>query len=162
MQYKRTLRSPFFTAKINIFVREVYVQTFYSLIKQRCSETGFEMPESVEHYCVFLLADRVEKTDIIPDPSFAEKYLRLYNETRIEEIKQFADDCLFFVSVLPEYGRRRGLSMDYYATLGISSYYAYGDLVKESFYTQLGNKFYHLQKFLESTIKNKPLISFLD
>lgn len=142
-------------------MKEVYVRTFYNLIKERCNETGFEMPEPVEHYCVFLLADRVEKTDLIPDPSFAEKYLQLYNEPNPEEIRQFADDCLFFVSVLPEYGKRRGLSMDYYATLGISSYYAYGDLVREGFYTQLGNRFYHLQKFLESTIRNKPLISFV-
>lgn len=142
-------------------MRDVYVKTFYTLIKERCNETGFEMPEPVEHYCVFLLAERVDKTDIIPDPSFAEKYLSLYQDPKPEEIRQFADDCLFFVSVLPEYGKRRGLNMDYYATLGISSYYAYGDLVREGFYTELGNRFYHLQKFLESTIRNKPLISFI-
>lgn len=142
-------------------MKDVYVRTFYDLIKDRERETGFEMPESVEHYCVFLLADRVEKTDLIPDPSFGEKYLLLYNTKDHSEIRHFADDCLFFTSILPEYGRRRGLNMDYYATLGISSYYAYGDLTNESLYTQLGNWFYELQKFLESTIKNKPLISFV-
>jgi hypothetical protein len=142
-------------------VKDVYVKTFYNLIKDRSKETGFEMPEPVEHYCVFLLADRVEKVDLIPDPSFAEKYLSLYQETRAEEIRQFADDCLFFVSIMPEYGKRRGLDMDYYATLGISSYYTYGDLVKEGLYTEIGNRFYHLQKFLESTIRNKPLLSFV-
>lgn len=119
------------------------------------------MPETVEHYCVFLLAERVEKTELIPDPSFAEKYLQLYATKNHKEIKQFADDCLFFTSILPDYGKRRGLDMDYYATLGISSYYAYGDLVNEDIYIHLGNKFYHLQKFLESTIKNRPLITFV-
>lgn len=142
-------------------MKEVYVRAFYNLIKERCNETGFEMPEAVEHYCVFLLAERVEKTNLIPDPSFAEQYLKLYTESNTDRIRQFADDCLFFVSVLPDYGRRRGINMDYYATLGISSYYAYGDLVNEVLYTQIGNSFYHLQKFLESTIKNKPLVSFV-
>jgi hypothetical protein len=142
-------------------MKDVYVRAFYDLIKTRCSETGAELPEPIEHYCVFLLAERVEKTDIIPEPSFAERYLTLYQTPRPEDIRQFADDCLFFVSVLPEYGKRRGLNMDYYATLGISSYYAYSDLVQEDLYTVLGNKFYFLQKFLESTIKNKPLVSFI-
>lgn len=142
-------------------MKDVYVKTFYNLIKDRTRETGFEMPEPVEHYCVFLLANRVEKVDLIPDPSFAEKYLKLYQETRPEEIRQFADDCLFFVSIMPEYGRRRGLDMDYYATLGISSYYTYGDLMKEGLYTELGNRFYYLQRFLESTIRNRPLVSFV-
>jgi hypothetical protein len=142
-------------------VKDIYVRTFYTLIKEREQETGFTMPEPVEHYCVFLLAERVEKTELIPDPSFAEKYLQLYSAKDHTEIKHFADDCLFFTSILPDYGKRRGLNMDYYATLGISSYYAYGDLVNESLYTHLGNYFYHLQKFLESTIKNRPLISFV-
>lgn len=142
-------------------MKDIYVKTFYNLIKDRERETGFEMPESVEHYCVFLLAARVEKTDLIPDPSFAERYLQLYQENKPEEIRIFADDCLFFTSILPEYGKRRGLNMDYYATLGISSYYAYSDLVKEDLYVQLGNWFYDLQKFLESTIKNRPLISLV-
>ena len=142
-------------------MKEAYIRAFYTLIKDRERETGFEMPETVEHYCVFLLAERVEKTELIPDPSFAEKYLQLYATKNHKEIKQFADDCLFFTSILPDYGKRRGLDMDYYATLGISSYYAYGDLVNEDIYIHLGNKFYHLQKFLESTIKNRPLITFV-
>ncbi len=143
-------------------MKDVYIRTFYNLIKDREKETGFEMPEQVEHYCVFLLADRVEKVDLIPDPSFAEKYLQLYLTARPEEIRQYADDCLFFTSILPEYGKRRGLNLDYYATLGISSYYAYADLTDRQFYTQLGNWFYDLQRFLESTIRNRPLISFID
>ena len=142
-------------------MKDIYIRTFYTLIKERERETGFNMPDTVECYCVMLLAERVEKTDLIPDPSFAEKYLQLYSTKNHAEIKHFADDCLFFTSILPEYGNKRGLNMDYYATLGISSYYAYGDLVNESVYTQMGNYFYHLQKFLESTIKNKPLISFV-
>lgn len=110
------------------------------------------MPESLESYLVELLAQRVDNTELIPEPSFAERYLMLYQTRNVAVIREFADTCLFFTSLLPEYGRRRGLSMDYYATLGISSYYTAGDISDDVRFTQLGNWFYHLQKFLNSAI----------
>ena len=147
---------PFFLSVINIFMREVYIRYFYDHIKEQEKKTGFVMPEFVEWHVVSLLADRMDRPDIIPDPSFAEKYLSLYQTSRPEDILEYADDCLFFTSLMPDYGKRRGLDMDYYATLGISSYYAYSDLMREEFYTQIGNWFYQLQKFLNCTIKNRP------
>jgi hypothetical protein len=59
-------------------VKDVYIKTFYTLIRERCEETGFAMPATVENYCVLLLAERVEKINIIPDPSFAERYMIMY------------------------------------------------------------------------------------
>lgn len=115
--------------------------------------TGFDMPELLEHYLVDLLTERLDRVDIIPEPSFAERYLRLYTDTRLGEFKDYADTALFFVSLMPDYGRRRGLDMDYYATLGISTYYALGDLSEDNRYTQMGNWFYHLQRFLSSAIR---------
>jgi hypothetical protein len=111
------------------------------------------MPELLEWYLVDLLVTRLDRCDIIPEPTFAERYLRLYSETRISEFKDFADSALFFVSLMPDYGRRRGLNMDYYATLGISTYYTLADLAEDPRYTQLGNWFYLLQQFLESAIR---------
>lgn len=142
-----------FLLEINIFMNRVYVNAFYDLIKERSLSTGFEMPEPVETYVVFLLAQRVEKPNLIPDPSFAEHYLTLTQNLKPLEIKNFADDCLFFTSLMPEYGKRRGLNMDYYCALGISSYYAYSDLMHEAFYTQMGNWFYHLRNFIEASLK---------
>lgn len=123
-------------------------------------KTGFDMPELLEYYLVDMLTERLDRIDIIPEPSFAERYLKLYNETRLSEFKDYADSALFFVSLMPEYGRRRGLDMDYYATLGISTYYTLGDLAEDPRYTQLGNWFYHLQKFLESAIKPEKRLEF--
>jgi hypothetical protein len=42
--------------------------------------------------------------------------------------------------------------MDYYAALGISSYYTVGDLTHDSRMTQLGNWFYYLQRFLNTAL----------
>lgn len=125
----------------------------YNHVHTHSQNIGFDMPLLLEHYLVDLLTDRLNKTEIIPEPSFAERYLKLYQETRLSEFKDYADSALFFVSVMPDYGRRRGLNMDYYATLGISTYYTLGDLAEDPRYTQLGNWFYHLQKFLESAIR---------
>jgi hypothetical protein len=121
-------------------------------IHTHSQETGFELPLLLEAYLVDMLADRLDKVDIIPEPSFGERYLQLYQSIRLGDFKDYADSALFFVSLMPEYGNRRGLNMDYYATLGISTYYALGDLSEDNRYIQLGNWFYDLQRFLYSAL----------
>ncbi len=127
-------------------------EEFRRHIHTHCQQTGFAVPELLAEYLTDLLADRVSRVDIIPEPSFAERYLQLYQQPKLDELKDYADSALFFCSLMPEYGRRRGLSMDYYATLGISTYYTLGDLAPDARFTQLGNWFYYLQKFLCSAI----------
>lgn len=125
----------------------------YGHLLTHSRETGFHMPELLMWYLSDLLADRVSRVDIIPDPSFAERYLQLYTELDLGRFKDYADSALFFVSLMPEYGRRRGLDMSYYATLGISTYYTLSELSEDPRYTQLGNWFYHLQRFLETALR---------
>jgi len=137
-------------------------QQFRDLVRDHERFTGFQMPLNLETYLVELLSERLERTDIIPHPSFAEKYLELYHRPTIYDLKDFADSSLFFCSLMPEYGQRRGLDMSYYASLGISVYYTAGDLTEDSRYTQLGNWFYHLQKFLNSCLRKKPLPQFVN
>lgn len=125
---------------------------FRDLIEQHQNHTGFEMPLLLREYLVDLLDSRLERIDIIPEPSFAECYLKLYQRPNPELMRDFGDSALFFCSLMPDYGQRRGLNMDYYATLGISTYYCLGDLTRDPRFTQLGNWFYHLQKFLMTAI----------
>jgi hypothetical protein len=116
------------------------------------ARTGFAAPDALLDYLAELLASRLERTDLIPDPSFAERYLLLLQAPRAAPMQDFADSCLFFTSLMPEYGQRRGISMDYYCTLGIASYYTVSDLVADDRFTQLGNWFYTLQRFLNTAI----------
>jgi hypothetical protein len=127
---------------------------FYQHLKQHSDQTGFTPPDLLLLYLTELLADRLDRVDIIPDPSFAERYLQLYTEHSLSQFKDYADSALFFCSLMPEWGSRRGLDMSYYATLGISTYYSLGDLSEDPRYTQLGNWFYHLQRFLNSAIRS--------
>jgi hypothetical protein len=126
---------------------------FQRLLNQHCEETGFTAPELLLDYLATLLDSRLTRVDIIPDPSFAERYLLLHQNARASDFVDYADSALFFCSLMPDYGQRRGLSMDYYATLGISSYYTAGDQLADDRYVQLGNWFYSLQKFLNSAIR---------
>lgn len=125
---------------------------FHALIREHSRDTGFEMPLLLEQYVVDLLTQRLDRVDIIPEPTFAERYLTLYQQFAHAAWKDYADSALFFCSLMPDYGRRRGLDMSYYATLGISTYYALGDMSQDARYTQLGNWFYHLQRFLNTAI----------
>jgi hypothetical protein len=128
-------------------------EQFRDHLRKHAMEQGFQAPQLLMEYLVDLLADRLTDCEIIPHPSFAERYLELYNCHRLSEFKDYADSSLFFVSLMPEYGRRRGLDLDYYASLGISVYYTLGDLSKDSRYIQLGNWFFVLQRFLNSAIR---------
>jgi hypothetical protein len=134
---------------------------FERLLVEHSENTGFVVPELLLHYLVNLLDSRLTRTELIPDPSFAERYLMLYHSSDVSQYIDYADSALFFCSLMPEYGVRRGLSMEYYATLGISTYYAAGDLIEDDRYIQLGNWFYHLQKFLCTAIKPEIRLELL-
>ena len=137
-------------------------QQFRSHIQRHCKETGFEIPDLLEDYIVGLLSTRLRETELIPEPSFGERYLNLQELNRAHLFQEYADQCLFFVSLLPEYGKRRGLDMKYYASLGIASYYSVGDRIQDDRFIQLGNWFYHLQKFINSAIHTKTRLELFD
>ena len=125
---------------------------FSWLLEEHCRNTGVVMPGLLTEYLAALLDSRLTRVDIIPDPSFAERYLLLNQRPTVAGFVDYADSCLFFTALMPEYGLRRGLNMDYYATLGISGYYTAGDLSEDLRYTQLGNWFYTLQRVLNTAI----------
>jgi hypothetical protein len=134
---------------------------FFDHLTQHSERTGFTAPDLLLVYLSELLAERLDRVNLIPEPSFAERYLELYNCHRLSEFKDYADSALFFVSLLPKYGLRRGLDMDYYANLGISVYYTLGDLANDPRYVQLGNWFYHLQRFLYSALHDHSDLEFV-
>lgn len=134
---------------------------FRDLVFAHSERVGFSAPDSLQVYLADILAERFDRPDFVPAPSFAEAYLRLYERYRPGVYRDFADSTLIFCSLVPQYGLRRGISMDYYATLGISTYYALGDLAHDDRFIQLGNWFYHLQKFLNSLLHPDSRLSYI-
>jgi hypothetical protein len=137
-------------------------EQFRSHIRTHCDKTGFNVPELLEDYLVGLLSSRLRETELIPEPSFGERYLQLQQLNRAHLFQEYADQCLFFVSLLPDYGKKRGLDINYYASLGIASYYNVGDAVRDDRFIQMGNWFYHLQKFLNSAIHPRARLELFD
>lgn len=125
---------------------------FRDLVYDHSRRVGFAAPLTLQNYLADILVERFDRPDFIPTPTFAEAYLKMYQRYTPGVYRDFADSTLLFCSLLPEYGSRRGISMDYYATLGISTYYALGDLAHDDRFIQMGNWFYHLQKFLCSLL----------
>lgn len=134
---------------------------FQRQLYDHADKVGFLAPTALMEYITDVMADRLTRTEIIPEPSFAERYMQLYSTGTVGDIKDFGDGTLFFVSLMPEYGQRRGLDLDYYASLGISAYYTYADICHDDRFTQLGNWFYHLQRFLNSAIHPEQRLRYL-
>jgi hypothetical protein len=130
---------------------------FESLLADHAARTGFTVPELLLYYLAELCASRIDRVDIIPDPSFAERYLLLYTAATVSGLKDYADSSLFFCSLMPEYGRRRGLDMDYYATLGRSVYFTLAELSEDARFDQLGLWFLPIQQFLSTALHNQHI-----
>lgn len=128
-------------------------------LNEHSQNTGFDLPWPLTYYISEVITENLTNTDLCPWGTFAEGYLRLYSAARNRDFKQFADNTLLFVSIMPEYGQRRGLDPDYYASLAISAYYTLGDLARDPRYTQLGNWFYHLQQFLTTWLHQERSFS---
>lgn len=135
---------------------------FRDLVYTHSDRVGFAAPLDLQSYLADILAERFDRPDFIPTPTFAEAYLRLYERYRPGVYRDFADSTLIFCSLLPQYGNRRGISMDYYATLGISTYYTLGDLAHDDRFIQMGNWFYHLQRFLNSLLHPDSRLQYVD
>lgn len=125
---------------------------FRELIQEHSERTGFEMPELLEQYLALLLESRLTDVAIIPEPSFAECFLELNQKNNKMGLKHFGDQCLFFSSLLPEWGSRRGLTPRYYAQLGSSSYESYSIWSGDVRFRQLAMWFEPLQRFLASMV----------
>jgi hypothetical protein len=119
------------------------------------------MPSLLLYYLAELCASRLSRVDIIPEPSFAERYLQLYTDASLGALKDYADTSLFFCSLMPGYGRRRGLDMDYYATLGRSAYFTLGEIAEDARYDQLGLWFLPLQQFLAAAIHGRDRLDLV-
>lgn len=131
---------------------DAYKSAFYSVVKSAQEEQGYTLPEPIEAYLVMLLADHLDKNDFLPQDSFAEAYLRLTNPARMDA-KKLGDTCLFVTGVFPEYGTNKGLDINYYSNIGISSYDMIGKSLQYELFNILSKEFVFLRKFISLTVK---------
>lgn len=128
-----------------------FVRAFHGLVTHTRKTHGFELPTDIEHYVVLLLADHVDRPDWMPDDSFAESYFKIHNSSSAKEL---GDECLFLCGVFPEYTRRRGLDLGYYATIGSSSYRRVGNDLRRELFEDLSTHFNTVSTFINHTVRH--------
>jgi hypothetical protein len=130
---------------------DYWTSAFTPMVDDTCQRKGYAIPSYVKPYLVELMSYWAERTDFTPDPSFAERYMTLAGS---EKYKEFADQCLFCVSLFPELGQRRGIPTSYYAGLGSSAYWALAQYqVHVKLFTTLSIGFELCSKVIGETVR---------
>jgi hypothetical protein len=97
------------------------------------------------------LADHMRRTSWHPDPSFTEQYLQLDSS---RSAKLLADECLFITSVFPEYATRRGVSINYYHSLGEACYSRAAHDLNTELFRDLSTHFGAVSKWTRNVVHN--------
>lgn len=131
-------------------MRDEYTNAFYGLVKETQEVSGYELPEHLEAYVVMLLAFNIDRSNYLPEQSFAEAYLKLSRPADCTA-KELGDICLFVTGVFPTYGRKHGLDRRYYQNIGIGSYELMSDYLHTELFADLAKHFVFLSEFIEIT-----------
>lgn len=142
-------------------MKDVYIDMFYELMSEAKGITGMGLPEELESYVVFLLANHIKKPNFTPQSSFAETYLTISNIQGRQGSalsKELADSCLFITGVFPEYGARKGLSISYYSNIGKGSYSKAADHLNMDLFSELSKHFEYARQMINVTVKKTDVI----
>jgi|TARA_Y100000389_G_C16988146_1_gene283556 hypothetical protein len=128
-------------------MKDEYVSAFYDVVQETRKHTGIELPETVEHYVVILLASHMDKSDFLPNTSFAQTFLQM---TRTSDAKTLGDTCLFVTGIFPDYG----IDIKYYSDIGKTSYDAVSHNLNPELFSTLSQHFDYVREFI-NYIPNK-------
>lgn len=131
-----------------------WVNIFVPLVDSVVESEGLPIPPVVRAYLVAFLATWAQRTDFMPEPSFAERFMTLGS---VEEIKLFADQCLFCVSLFPNLGARRGIPTSYYADLGATAYARVHRATDNDLFALMSRGFDPCAHVISHTVKQHPL-----
>jgi hypothetical protein len=132
-------------------MRDEYTSAFYKVVKQTQSRYGYDLPFDIEVYVVMLLSSHMDKKDFLPQDSFAESYMKLKGI----KAKELGDTCLFTVGVFPEYGKRKGLTQEYFSNIGRSSYDIATSYLDDKLFSDLRDHFKFLSKFINVCVTDE-------
>jgi len=128
-------------------MQDEYVSAFYDVVQETRQHTGIELPEPIEHYVVVLLASHMDKTNFLPNESFAQTFLQI---KRSSDAKTLGDTCLFVTGIFPDYG----IDIDYYSNIGKTSYDAVSYNLNTELFSTLSQHFDYVREFI-NYIPNK-------
>lgn len=130
---------------------DFYVSAFNSIVEETKTQQGYELPEDVEVYVVMLLASFVTRADFLPDKSFAQTLLTMKNH---RNAKDLGDTCLFVTGVFPTYGNKKGLGVEYYQSIGSSSYSQTAHVLHPTLFNKLSKHFVFISDFINASVNS--------
>ena len=71
------------------------------------------------------------------------------------DAKILGDECLFLCGAFPEFGQRRGLNVNYYKSIGQSSYQRASTELNPPLFKQLSQHFEFVSHFINKTLNPK-------
>ncbi|MEE3003057.1 MAG: hypothetical protein VX335_01770 [Pseudomonadota bacterium] len=125
------------------------------LLQEAQLDLGLSLGEEVESYVLFTIIQYIERTNIGSE-ALGVAYLQAqlcYANDRLP-LKNVADTCLLMSGLYPLNSVRRKVSPDYFANLGVSSYFQLSDLSwrkdtpESSYYGDLAINFYDVIRVL--------------
>lgn len=128
---------------------DAYINAFKMLVSDVKSKHGYELPSEIESYVVVLLADHINRPNWVPQNSFAES---LYLIETSRDAKVLGDECLFLCGAFPDYGKRRGLNVSYYSSIGQSSYHRASVELNPVLFGKLCRHFDFVSHFINKTL----------
>jgi hypothetical protein len=94
-------------------------QAIQQLLTETNQTQGWQIPPWVVDYQAVILADKIDKNPWQPEPSYAERFMKI---TRVQDYLELGNTCWFTRAVFPELGQRRGINSSYYVQMGESCY----------------------------------------
>jgi hypothetical protein len=139
---------------VNISMSKPAAQ-FLNTIEQHSAQQGFSAPQDLQWYLALMMANHLQDTHMVPDISFAERYLTMLQSPDPQALQRFADQILLAISVMPALGLRRGIHRVYYQHLGSTAYLHWGMRCRDIRGQQLCAWFPYLNEFLITLFGNQ-------
>jgi hypothetical protein len=97
----------------------VAINGLKAILEETNARQGWDIPHYVVVYEAEILASKIDKNPWTPEPSYAERYMKIRTPT---EALDLGNTCWFTRAVFPELKSRRGIQPSYYVDLGQSCY----------------------------------------
>lgn len=133
-----------------------YYRVWFEVIDHSKHKYGWPIPTYIEQYLSAVLANYTDKPDWQPENSWAETLLQLQSA---QAAKVLGDQALFAAAIFPTLLDRKGISSDYFHSIGRTSYNRAAAINAELFLT-MSQHFSYLAHCLQQCVKDNPQIEW--
>ena len=133
-----------------------YYTAWFDVVDYTKRKHGWPIPPYIEQYMSAVLANYTDKPDWQPESTWAETLLQLQSA---QAAKILGDQALFAAVIFPNMLNRKGISEQYFHSIGRSSYNRATQINAELFGT-MSQHFSYLAHCLQQCVRDNPQIEW--